>query len=170
MEEYDEFAKYEEMNKIFENKPDQWKMSANQAEWKNDFKMTVHQQKDPRGGRDDIMRGHGTYRNVTAEEVCEFFVNGENLPGLLKWVDVETLPNGDEIKFYRVKAPLCSPRENVLKYKVDKREDGSIFISMRSWVHDDYPVNKQSIRAVYSNTTYIWPNTEDNTVELIEYI
>ena len=106
------------------------------------------------------MKGHGVYRNVTCEDIADFFINPDNLPGLQKWVDVETLSNGDEIKYYIVKAPLCDTRDNVLKYLFTRNDDGSIFISIKSWDHPMYPQSADHIRVSYTNQTYIWPSTD----------
>ena len=119
------------------------------------------------------MRGDVTCRGegVTCQGICDFFTKPDNLPGLKKWVDVETLPNGDELKYYTVKAPLCSLRDNVLKYRIDKRDDGSIFISIKSWTHPDYPETKTPIRAWYTNQAYIFPDKEQEGVfQIVEII
>eukprot|EP00164_Ancoracysta_twista_P004710 GFYU01006367.1.p2 GENE.GFYU01006367.1~~GFYU01006367.1.p2 ORF type:complete len:226 (-),score=61.63 GFYU01006367.1:176-853(-) len=149
----------------------EWKVTADQSEWKNDFKMTVRQREDPDGNKNNIMRGDASFKGIKPEHLLDFFTNPKNLEGIKEWVDVETLPDGDEIKFYSVKMPLMKLRENVLKYKIDKREDGSIFLSIRSWVHDKYPLKTSTIRVKYKNMAHFRMSSTDPTVcELTEFI
>ena len=113
--------------------------------------MTVHQRKNPNGGKDDQMRGWGCYKGVTVQEVFEFFTKGDTFPGILEWTPFEKLENGDELIYYRSKAPLFDERDNILKMHIDKRDDGSVFISMRSWAHEKYPARVKPIRSNYYN-------------------
>ena len=133
--------------------------------------MTIHQRKGPTGGKDDQMRGWGAYKGVTVQEIADFFTKADAFPGVLEWTSFEKLENGDELIYYRVKAPLCDERDNILKMHIDKRDDGSIFICMRSWDHSKYPVQKKPLRINYLNQTYIWPSKEEEgVVELTEFI
>ena len=66
---------------------------------------------------------------------------------------------------------MCTVRDNVLKIHIDKRDDGSIFLCMRSWAHESKPVSKNPIRVYYTNQTHIWPSKdEEGVVCLTEYI
>ena len=119
--------------------------------------MTIHQRKDNIGGRkDDIMRGHGSYKGTSVDELVGFFTDAASFPGMQEWTVIDEIDNGfvdqkDKIIYYRVKAPMCNMRDNVLKIHIDKREDGSAFVCMRSWNNSSKPAMTDPIRVFMTN-------------------
>ena len=100
------------------------------GEYKHDFQMRVSLRPHESGNPNHLLRGDGKYIGVQPQQFLDYLLNPENLPGLLEWVDVEDLPNG-YIKYCRVKAPCMKARDHVWKYTIDKRDDGSIFVTIR---------------------------------------
>ena len=86
-------------------------------EYKHDFKMRVSLRPHESGNPNHLLRGDGKYIGVQPQQFLDYLLNPENLPGLLKYC--------------RVKAPCMKARDHVWKYTIDKRVDGSIFVTIR---------------------------------------
>ena len=138
--------------------------------YKNNFKMRVSLRPHESGNPNNLLRGDGKYIGVQPQHFLEFLLNPENLPGLVEWVDVEDLPDG-YIKYCRVKAPCMKARDHVWKYTIDKRDDGSIFVTIRTCRHEKFPVREDAIRAYYYNSClFQMSKDEDNFMEMTEFI
>tara|TARA_B110000285_G_C14711050_1_gene417783 strand:- start:27 stop:494 length:468 start_codon:yes stop_codon:yes gene_type:complete len=153
-----EWESFQKIDSNFVENSKEWKLTGEQAEYNNGFKMSIHQRKDNISGRkDDIMRGHGSYKGTSVDELVAFFTDAASFPGMLEWTEIDQIENGfvpdqkDKIIYYRVKAPLCNVRDNVLKIHIDKREDGSTFVCMRSWNHVLKPAMTSPIRVFMTN-------------------
>jgi len=139
-------------------------------EYKNDFKMRVSLRPHECGNPNHLLRGDGKYVGVRPQQFLDYLLNPENLPGLLEWVDVEDLSDG-YIKYCRVKAPCMKARDHVWKYTIDKRDDGSIFVTIRTCQHEKYPERKNTIRAYYYNAClFQMSKEEDDVMEMTEFI
>ena len=120
-------------------------------EYKHDFKMRVSLRPHESGGLNHIASRRWKIHRCSTAAISGLSVEPENLPGLLEWEDVEDLPYG-YIKYCRVKAPCMKARDHVWKYTIDKRDDGSIFVTIRTCQHEKYPVKK--IPSVPTTTTH----------------
>ena len=62
-------------------------------------------------------------------------------------------------------------RDHVWKYTIDKRDDGSIFVTIRTCQHEKYPERKNTIRAYYYNAClFQMSKEEDDVMEMTEFI
>jgi hypothetical protein len=62
-------------------------------------------------------------------------------------------------------------RDHVWKYTIDKRGDGSIFVTIRTVAHDQCPVTASAIRAYYYNSSEFKMSVEeDGVMEMTEFI
>ncbi|CAE7331066.1 Stard5 [Symbiodinium sp. CCMP2592] len=121
------------------------------------------------GNPNKLLRGDGKYKGVTPEDFLGFLLKPD-LPGLKEWVDVETLPDGF-IKYCRVKAPCLAARDHCWKYTIDRREDGSIFVCIRTTTHPKCPEKPGVIRAYYYNSSvFKMSDTEEGVMEMTEFI
>ena len=78
-----EWESFQKIDSDFKEKSNEWRLSGEQADYKNGFKMTIHQRKDLNGGRkDDIMRGHGSYKGTSVDQLVAFFTKADAFPGM----------------------------------------------------------------------------------------
>eukprot|EP01006_Ploeotia_vitrea_P006667 TRINITY_DN14336_c0_g1_i1.p1 TRINITY_DN14336_c0_g1~~TRINITY_DN14336_c0_g1_i1.p1 ORF type:complete len:230 (+),score=40.08 TRINITY_DN14336_c0_g1_i1:60-749(+) len=139
------------------------------AQYKHGFKMRVSLRPHDTGNPNNLLRGDGKYQGVTPQDFLDFLLNPE-LPGLQELKEVETTQDGC-IKYCRVKAPCMKPRDHVWRYCIDKREDGSIFVCIRTTTHPKHPPIDGVIRAYYYNATILRPSTaEQGVMEMTEFI
>ena len=135
------------------------------------FMMRVCLRPHGSGNPNNLLRGDGRYQGAKPAHFLEYLLNPESLPGLQELRDVETLPGGDVIKYLRVKAPLMAPRDHVWRYTVDRREDGSIFVCVRTTHHEKCPVKKGVIRAYYYNACiFAMSKEQEGVMEMTEFI
>ena len=78
-----EWESFKKIDSNFNETQEEWKLTGEQADYVNGFKMTIHQRKDLTGRRkDDIMRGHGSYKGTSVEELVAFFTQADSFPGM----------------------------------------------------------------------------------------
>mmetsp|Transcript_26866 Transcript_26866/g.52395 ORF Transcript_26866/g.52395 Transcript_26866/m.52395 type:complete len:235 (+) Transcript_26866:187-891(+) len=134
------------------------------------FKMRVALRPHESGNSNMLLRGDGKYKGARPQLFVDYLLNPENLPGLKEWVDVETLPDGF-IKYCRVKAPGMRARDHCWRYLIDKRDDGSIFVVIRTAEHPKCPPKEGVYRAYYYNSClFKMSSEEDNVMEMTEFI
>ena len=134
------------------------------------FKMQVALKPHGSGNSNMLLRADGKYKGVTPDDFLGYLLNPVNLPGLIEIRDVETLPDGC-IKFVRVKAPGMTERDHCWRYTVQKEDDGSIFVCIRTTTHDECPVKPGVIRAYYYNASlFKMSSDEEGVMEMVEFI
>eukprot|EP00438_Fugacium_kawagutii_P025850 Skav231405 [mRNA] locus=scaffold4039:34517:35209:- [translate_table: standard] len=169
--EYDKFQKLLAED-VGPNNPHGWEIKSDwPKDYKHNFKMRICLRNHESGNPNKLLRGDGKYTGgVTPEDFLGFLLNPKNLPGLKKWVDVETLPDG-YIKYCSVKAPCMTARDHCWKYTIDRRDDGSIFVCIRTTTHLECPENPKFIRAYYYNSSlFKMSETEPGVMEMTEFI
>jgi len=122
-----------------------WKQKINMKDYKNDYKCTMHQRKNPASGV-DLIRVHCFFKGVQCEHIVDYFMNPPPNKMIKEFKDLEIFPNGDKITYTRFKIPMMSEREAIAKYSHKKMDDGSIFITVQSCEHADAPKVKGAIR------------------------
>lgn len=137
---------------------------------KEQFKLRVCLRNHESGNPNKLLRADGKFKGVAPEDFLGYLLNPENLPGLKEWKDVETLPDG-YMKYCRVKAPGMTARDHCWKYEIDRREDGSIFVCIRTSSHVDCPEKPGVIRAYYYNSSlFKMSESEEGVMEMTEFI
>ncbi|KAJ3317165.1 putative tRNA pseudouridine synthase Pus10 [Boothiomyces sp. JEL0866] len=133
--------------------------------FRNNFQMRVClRQHFETGNPNNLLRADGKFQKVKPQDFLDYLLNPANLPGLQEWKDVEELPDGGYIKYCRVKAPGLAARDHVWRYTIDKRDDGSVFVCIRTTTHDAYPELPGVIRAYYYNSTLLSMSKDDPSV------
>ncbi|OLQ11883.1 hypothetical protein AK812_SmicGene4226 [Symbiodinium microadriaticum] len=68
-------------------------------------------------------------------------------------------------------APCLAARDHCWKYTIDRREDGSIFVCVRTTTHPKCPEKPGVIRAYYYNSSvFKMSDTEEGVMEMTEFI
>eukprot|EP00341_Mesodinium_pulex_P006161 CAMPEP_0116943758 /NCGR_PEP_ID=MMETSP0467-20121206/35383_1 /TAXON_ID=283647 /ORGANISM="Mesodinium pulex, Strain SPMC105" /LENGTH=72 /DNA_ID=CAMNT_0004627011 /DNA_START=154 /DNA_END=372 /DNA_ORIENTATION=+ len=70
---------------------------------------------DPNGNPNDLLRGDGTFKGISIEDLVEFFKNPQGMPGLVEESIIESVNENEFTRFIHVKAPMCAPRHSVFK-------------------------------------------------------
>lgn len=81
---------------------------------------------------------------------CEAFINPPPTPMMKEYKLIERTGDVenclDAVIYYRMKLPLMSDRDLVMKIHQEKRDDGSFFGYCSSVEHSDYPLVKNVVR------------------------
>jgi len=134
---------------------------------------------DPWGNGNAFMRADGKFKGVSPQQFVDYLLNPTNLPGLQEWVDVAENADGSLIKYCKVKAPMMTARDHCWKVMVDRRDDGSIFVCIRTTEpsHPECMVSEETgccgpavIRAYYYNGSLFRMSEEDGVMEMTEFI
>ena len=134
---------------------------------KQGFMMRVALRAHESGNANKLLRADGKFRGCRPQMFLDYLLNPENLPGLQEWRDVEATADGGFVKYCRVKAPLMRARDHCWRYTVDRRDDGSIFVCIRTAEHAACPEVPGVIRAFYYNACEFRMSAEEPNVCLM---
>jgi len=87
-----------------------------------------------------MIRYNASFIGIKAEEIIEYFTNPPQLKNLIKEVKIlEKFPDGSFIRYWRLKFPLISDRDNIMLIKKKYLANGGIFIDLRTIDHPQDP-------------------------------
>lgn len=99
---------------------------------------------------------------MKVEEIADYYVNPPPTPMIKEFTNLETYPDGSEIKYMLIKIPMCSARDNVLHIMKEER-DGGMFYTMKTVEHPAKPVTKGVIR-MFTYVSYFLKQDGDDVV------
>jgi len=82
--------------------------------------------------------------------------------------DVEIIDEHNRIKYWRIKMPMMSQRDNVAQMYTKPMDDGSTFVMSKSVERDDVPEVPNVVRMFLFIRSYIRPN-KDSPADTIDY-
>lgn len=121
-----------------------WKTKVNQKVFKKGYKCTVHQRKQ-KDKNIDLLRIDAEFQNCTVDQVLDCFINMPTDNQVTEYKTLEECADGSIIKYYRVKLPMMTDRDNVIQIFTEKK-DGGVFLTIKSVEYAAMPPVKNVIR------------------------
>ena len=155
---WDSFNK--EINEPMEGKGCPWTRKLAQNEYKGGLKCQVWQRKYD-GLSNDLVRMDCSMKNIDMDTLVEHFMNPppDNSGMVQEMKVIEEISDSCKIMYWRIKMPMMSARDNVMKMTKCTQGDGQFFI-VETIERPDYPVIKGVVRMFIYTRGYVRPSKE----------
>ena len=128
---------------MFNEGTSSWKLKLDQKELKDGWKCQIYQKKDPKGGKQDLIRVDAVLTNIDIKKVVEFTLYPPPDDMMKEFTIVERTDDGngggDYLIYFRFKMPMMSDRDNIMKLSVKFFDNGNMWFATSSVTRDDYP-------------------------------
>ena len=87
-----------------------------------------------------MIRFNASFVGITADEMFDYFTDPPQLKNMIKEVKIlERFPDGSFIRYWRLKFPLMSDRDNIMHIRKKYLPDGGMFIDLKTIDHPQDP-------------------------------
>ena len=150
-----------EYNSNPDDKATGWVRKITMKEAKNGFKCQLWQRKNEVKGKPDWVRIELQLHNISDPDWMPKYMTNPNVEESAMVKEFRcTHDNGeaDRNYYFRFKLPMMTDRDNICNISVDRRENGLIFLTMRSIEHPDFPPLPNVVRNFQNITGIVKPH------------
>ena len=148
----------EVVNEPLEGKGCLWKKKLNQKDFKDGMKCNIWQRKFE-GMSNDLVRIDAQLKNITPQSVVDHYWNPikDTAGMILENKVIERIDEDNVIQSFKIKMPMMSARDNVMKLS-KKAQDGGIFFTLETVERPEYPVIPGVVRMFIYTRGFVRPN------------
>ena len=97
-----------------------------------------------------MIRTEAAFKGITADDMFDYFSDPPQLKNMFKEVKIlDKFPDGSFIRYWRLKFPLMSERDNIMLIQKMYLPNGGMFINLKTVDHPEDPKYKDVIRMLH---------------------
>ena len=97
-----------------------------------------------------MIRIEAAFKGITADDMFVYFSDPPQMKNMFKEVKIlDKFPDGSFIRYWRLKFPMMSERDNIMLIQKMQLPNGGMFINLKTVEHPEDPKYKDVIRMMH---------------------